>query len=169
MSPDAVRMRRNRHHAKGDHRYCSRGQCPDAFTGEGDVLPVAPRKPQVVATLPTPDGSALSVDPAGLAAAGLAAADAAERAPGGIELAVTAFVEALPYRDGDPRFLLAQIAVRLAQRVDETGAMPAAVRELRVMLMQLTEVPDQVSGPLDVHRLRRAQHRLDALLAGQGA
>lgn len=89
-----------------------------------------------------------------------------ERQPGGIEQAVIAFCAALPYASPDPRALLAQICVRLAQRVDETGAMPAAVRELRTMLMQLTEVPNQPAGPVDEARLQRAQRKLDLFLAG---
>jgi hypothetical protein len=89
-----------------------------------------------------------------------------ERVPGGIETAVIAFVESLPYQRPDPRALLAQIAVRLAQRVDETGALPAAVRELRVLLVQLTEVPNGPSGFVDEVRLRHAQRRLDTILAG---
>lgn len=161
-------MRRNRHHAKGDHRYCSLPKCDAAFEGVATPLIPPPAKcppPPPPLGVPTSrqngkSARGMSVD--------LGVLDEVPRVPGGIEQAVTAFIEALPYREPDPRALLAQIAVRLAQRVDETGAMPAAVRELRVMLMQLTEVPDQPSGPLDVHRLRRAQHRLDALLASQG-
>jgi hypothetical protein len=86
------------------------------------------------------------------------------RVPGGIEAAVLAFVEALPYKSPDPRALLAQIAVRLAQRVDETGALPAAVRELRVLLSQLVEVPNGPAGGVDETRLRAAQRRLDTIL-----
>jgi hypothetical protein len=57
------------------------------------------------------------------------------------------------------------IAVRLAQRVDETGALPAAVRELRVLLVQLVEVPNGPAGVVDEIRLRSAQRRLDSILA----
>lgn len=88
-----------------------------------------------------------------------------ERAPGGIETAVTAFVASLPYQVPDPRALLAQIAVRLAQRVDETGALPAAVRELRVLLVQLTDTPNGPAGVVDEVRLRSAQRKLDNILA----
>lgn len=141
-------MRRNRHHAKGDHQYCDAGQCEAAFPGLG-TAEVAP-----TATSAVPPVDELTVDD--------------ERKPGGIEQAVVAFVAALPYRGTDPRALLAQIAIRLAQRVDETGAMPAAVRELRVMLQQLTEIPNQPAGPLDVHRLRIAQRQLDSYITQQG-
>jgi hypothetical protein len=88
----------------------------------------------------------------------------AARLVGGIELAVVAFVDTLPFRPPDPRLLLAQIAVRLAQRVDESGALPAAVRELRVLLAQLVEVPNGPAGPVDEARLRAAQRRLDSIL-----
>lgn len=106
--------------------------------------------------------------PAAPVGVGPAPAVDGERAPGGIETAVIAFVESLPYLPGDPRELLGQIAVRLAQRVDETGALPAAVRELRVLLVQLTEVPNGPSGVVDEVRLRAAQRRLDSILARAG-
>ena len=89
---------------------------------------------------------------------------ASVRSLGGIEAAVTAFVEALPYEPPDARALLAQIAVRLAQRVDETGALPAAVRELRVLLAQLVETPNGPVDRVDETRLRAAQRRLDTIL-----
>ena len=62
---------------------------------------------------------------------------------------------------------MAQLAIRLAQRVDETGALPAAVRELRVILAQLAEVPGQPAGPLDEQQVRRAQRRVDQILANK--
>jgi hypothetical protein len=89
-----------------------------------------------------------------------------ERIPGGIEQAILAYIATLPYASPDPRALLAQILVRLAQRIDETGAMPAAVRELRVLLLQLAEVPNQPSGRVDEARLRRAAAKLDEMLQG---
>lgn len=90
-------------------------------------------------------------------------------APGGIEQAVTVFVEALAFADGDPRAILGTIAVRLAKRVDESGALPAAVRELRVLLAQISEVPGGPAGPVDEVRVRRAQRRLDQLIAATAA
>lgn len=84
-------------------------------------------------------------------------------------MAVEAYVGSLGLPAGDPRALMGQIAIRLAQRVDETGALPAAVRELRVLLAQLAEVPGQSAGPVDELRVRRAQRRLDVLLAHQVA
>lgn len=83
-------------------------------------------------------------------------------------MAVRAYVEALPYVDGDPRKILGDIAVQLARRVDESGALPAAVRELRVLLMQIAEVPNGAPGRVDEMRLRRSQRRLDGLLAQVG-
>ena len=131
---DAVRARRARQHKMGDHSLCDPRRC----------------------------------DYAGMQAAAAVPAEAV-RAPGGrvlggIEAAVEAFVDTLPYRAPDPRALLAQIAVRLAQRVDETGALPAAVRELRVLLSQLVEVPNGPAGVVDETRLRAAQRRLDTIL-----
>jgi hypothetical protein len=87
-----------------------------------------------------------------------------EPAPGGIEQAVTVFVEALAFQPGDPRAILGTIAVRLAKRVDDSGALPAAVRELRVLLAQISEVPGGPAGPVDEVRVRRAQRRLDQLI-----
>jgi hypothetical protein len=76
-----------------------------------------------------------------------------------------AFVDALPYPDGDPRHLLGELAVLIARRVDEDGAVPAAVRELRTLLVQLAEAPNGPAGFVDEGRLRRAQRRLDGILA----
>ena len=86
-------------------------------------------------------------------------------APGELEELTQAFVDSLPYAEGDPRRLLGAIAVKLAARVDKEGAVPAAVRELRTMLVQLVEAPNGPAGPVDEGRLRRAQRRFDALLA----
>lgn len=91
------------------------------------------------------------------------------RSRAGIETATAAFVATLRFPKGDPRELLGQIAVRLARRVDETGALPAAVRELRVLLAQLAEVPGRESGPVDELQARRAQRRLDQILAAASA
>lgn len=79
---------------------------------------------------------------------------------------MAAYLDAMPFAEGDPRALMGQICVRLAQRVDETGAMPAAVRELRTMLAQIGEIPNQPAGPVDDARYERALRRLDAYLAG---
>ena len=92
-----------------------------------------------------------------------------ERSPGGIEMATAAFVEMLGFASGDSRSLLGQIAVRLAQRVDDSGALPAAVRELRVLLGQLAEAPSGPSGRLDDLQVRRAQRRLDQILGSLAA
>lgn len=81
----------------------------------------------------------------------------------------TAFVATLPYGEGDPRAMLGQLAVELARRVDETGAAPAAIRELRVMLMQLAEAPNGPSGLVDEMRVRHHQRQLDAMLATAAA
>ena len=166
MSSEAVRKRRFRAHARGDHRHCSGWDRCDAgmpIPGRAGKVQVPERPAVAPPAPPPPSGRGVNAD-RGVLDEVPDIPD--ERVPGGIEAAVVAFVEALPYREPDPRALLGQIAVRLAQRVDETGAMPAAVRELRTMLMQLTEVPNQPTGPLDEHRLRRAQHRLDGILSG---
>lgn len=88
-----------------------------------------------------------------------------ERDQGGIELAVETYVASLGYPDGDRRAILGEIAVRLAKRVDESGALPAAVRELRVLLAQLAEVPNGPAGHVDEVRVRRSLRRLDSLIA----
>jgi hypothetical protein len=140
-SADAQRMRRVRAHKKGDHSLCTPKTCPETMQAGAEATTAR-------AAAPTP---AVQLD--------------GDRVPGGIETAVLAFVAALPYQSPDPRALLAQIAVRLAQRVDETGALPAAVRELRVLLVQLTEIPNGPSGVVDEVRLRAAQRKLDNILA----
>lgn len=156
MAESAESQRRRRRHRAGDHSLCDAARCA-ALSG---------------ARVPSgtdPTGQAPIVAQAASGAAGDAvAAPPGPREPGGIEVAVQAYVESLPYRAGDPRALLAQIAVRLAQRVDETGALPAAVRELRVLLVQLAEIPNGPAGFVDEVRLRRAQRRLDVLIAQAG-
>ena len=92
-----------------------------------------------------------------------------ERSPGGIEMATSAFVEMLGFAPGDPRALLGQIAVLLAQRVDDSGALPAVVRELRLLLGQLAEAPSGPAGKLDDLQVRRAQRRLDQILGSLAA
>ncbi|AGL19510.1 hypothetical protein L083_6000 [Actinoplanes sp. N902-109] len=88
-----------------------------------------------------------------------------ERQPGPIEQAVTAYVVKLGFDEEDPRGILGAICVRVAQRIDEGGALPAAVKELRGLLAQITEVPTQQAGPVDEVRLRRSLRRLDQILA----
>jgi hypothetical protein len=137
----ALRVKRSRLHGQGDHSLCRPERCQWALDPVDyvDETPPASRPRRV------------TIDPA-------------DRTPDKIEAAVTAFIETLPYEAPDPRYLLGQIAIRLAQRVDETGALPAAVRELRVLLAQLVEVPRGPSGQVDEIRLRAAQRKLDSLL-----
>jgi len=183
---DALRAKRSRYHRQGDHSLCLPGRCPSKPVLAVPPAPVgivAPNKAAIRAvsgpkngpwraenpsvepkTGPEPPPVVSAPRPA-VPAPPQAVDEVVERSPGGIEQAVIAFCAALPYASPDPRALLAQICVRLAQRVDETGAMPAAVRELRTMLMQLTEVPNQPAGPVDEARLQRAQRKLDLFLA----
>jgi hypothetical protein len=84
---------------------------------------------------------------------------------GEVEVEVSTFVASLKFPDGDPRRVLGSIAIRLARRVDQSGAAPAAIRELRVLLAQISEVPDAPAGPLDRSRAQRATRRIDTLLA----
>lgn len=83
---------------------------------------------------------------------------------GEIEAETQAFVDRLDFPDTDPRSIIGRIAVKLARRVDDGGANTSAIREFRVLLMQLAEVPDQPAGPLDGQRARRAVRRIDQLL-----
>jgi len=139
---DAERMRRVRRHNKGDHSMCTAKTCTEVRADAATMLAAS-----VVPSAPVVPGPGR------------------EGAAGPIQAAVTAFVDALPYQEGDPRRLLCLIAVQLARRVDETGAVPAAVAELRKLLMQLTEVPNGPAGPVDEIRLRSAQRQLDAIIA----
>lgn len=143
----AERKRRSRAHGKGDHSLCDQDRCRDARLGVTTTPPATPVAKVDVPQVPDP---AAAVD---------------EVAPGGIEQAVTVFVAALNFPAGDPRAILGTIAVRLAKRVDESGALPAAVRELRVLLAQISEVPGAPAGPVDEVRVQRAWRRLDALIA----
>lgn len=142
----AERQRRSRAHKKGDHSLCDPRRC-DGTSPASDVTPkhvTAPPKPAVT---PSPTLG----DP--------------PTAAGGIEAATEALVHELQLTAGDPRAVLGQIAIRLARLVDADDALPAAARELRVLLGQLGEVPGQPGGPVDELRVRRAQRRLDQILA----
>ena len=151
MASAAERQRRSRAHRAGDHSLCvDPTRCDPAAPGSvtaGHVTPVTAEPVTGSAAEPVVEETV---------------------GPGGIETAVTAYVEALPYKDGDPRKILGEIAVQLARRVDESGALPAAVRELRVLLVQIGEVPNGPSGFVDEVRVRRAQRRIDAMLAETG-
>lgn len=138
---DAERMRKVRLHKKGDHSMCT-AKCAVVRDEAAAAImaSAAPEIPMVPETAP-------------------------REGAGAIEAAVQAYVNALPYKTPDPRALLCLIAVQLAKRVDETAAVPAAVRELRVLLMQLTEQPNGPAGPVDEIRLRAAQRALDSIIA----
>lgn len=137
----ALRVKRSRLHKAGDHSLCKPDRCPDAEQRE-----------------PAPEASA-AVPPA--AEADLPADELAGR----IEASTRTLIEALPYEQGDPRKILGELAIELAKRIDDDGAVPASVRELRVLLVFLVEIPNESSGPVDELRLRRFQRRLDGLLA----
>lgn len=161
----AVRAKRARHHKAGDHSLCVRGRC-EALGGPVRIQTGLPGRPRLAPPGVFPPPAPRSLDPRRAGEVRVERdPESGERVPGKIELSVKSFVEALPYEPPDPRALLADIAVRLAQRVDETGALPAAVRELRVLLVQLTEVPNGPAGPVDEMRLRSAARRLDSILA----
>lgn len=122
---------------------------------------------------PIRNGPAASVTPAPVVTAAEATASPAAVTPDlgedddrdGIETVVRAYVDSLAHPPGDSRAILGEIAVRLARRVDQSGALPAAVRELRVLLAQLADNPTGPPGKVDDIRVQRAQRRLDALLA----
>lgn len=135
---EATRSRRKRAHARGDHSLCG-ARCRQR-------LPLAAEAAEPVA----------EASPAG------------DTSPGGIEQAVAAYVAALPFAASDPRAILGQLAVKLARHVDGAVSLPAAVRELRVVLAQIAEVPGQPAGQVDEIRLRRAQRLLDTMLAQIG-
>lgn len=134
----AERKRRSRAHGRGDHSLCLVDRCRDATASPEPAVSERPVEAPVQL-----------VD---------------DEFRGGIELAVQAYVESLSYAQGDPRSILGTIAIRLAKRVDDSGAVPAAVRELRVLLAQLTEVPNGPAGQVDEIRVQRALRRLDALI-----
>lgn len=130
---------RKKAHEAGDHSLCDASRCQ----------PV------------TPSVAAVTAEPEPV----VTAAPDADNDQDGIETVVRAYVESLGHPAGDPRAILGEVAIRLARRVDQSGALPAAVRELRVLLAQLAENPNGPSGMVDEVRVRRAQRRLDALLA----
>lgn len=94
-------------------------------------------------------------------------AEAAAREPGRVELATRAYVGALPYRGDDPRVLIGELAVALATRIDTTNALPAAVKELRLLLRDLAELPNGPAGPVDEVRLDSALRMMDAIIDAQ--
>lgn len=145
VTPAAERQRRSRAHRRGDHSLCDPARCDGTLAAGVTAPAVAAVTPPLAASEP----------PAG----------EPPPEPGPIETMAEAYVDALPYPDGDPRRMLGQLAVTLARRVDLDGAVPASVRELRTLLSQLVEVPNQQSGLVDELRLRRAHRRLDAILA----
>ncbi|MEV6633889.1 hypothetical protein AB0M54_24370 [Actinoplanes sp. NPDC051470] len=140
----AERQRRRRAHGKGDHSLCHTDRCRDARLEDRQPSP----DPAVTPDPPAPQPEDVEAAP-----------------PGGIEVAVAAYVVSLKYPAGDPRAILGEIAVRLAKRVDDSGALPAAVRELRVLLAQIGEVPNGPAGVVDEVRLQRTQRRLNSLLS----
>lgn len=140
----AERQRRAYAHKRGNHSMCNPARCR-ARRGVDEAVPAEPAPVPAVAE---PDPGTV---------------------PGGIEKAVTAFVGSLGYPEGDPRAILGQVAVQLAKRVDESGALPAAVRELRVLLAQIAEVPNGGPGSVDEVRLQRSRRRLDSLIVQQAS
>ncbi|MEU4590011.1 hypothetical protein [Micromonospora aurantiaca (nom. illeg.)] len=155
----AERAKRYRAHKRGDHTLCDASRCREART-----VTVAPERD-------TPSAAVTPVVP--VTAAAVSAPPQVVTAPplgddndqDGIETVVRAYVDSLGHPAGDPRAILGEVAVRLARRVDRSGALPAAVRELRVLLAQLADNPTGPAGKVDDLRVQRAQRRLDALLA----
>lgn len=142
MAEDAAtRAKRYRRHKQGDHTLCVAGRCEALGGASRTVTPPA-------------------VPPA-TADQGLAVMLAAGR----IEALAQEFVDSLPHGPDDPRHLLGQLAIELARRIDDEGAVPAAVGQLRILLMQLAEVPNGPAGVVDELRVRHHQRQLDALLA----
>lgn len=141
----AERQRRHRAHKRDDHSLCDPATCREARLEGRTERPALPQ-PE-----PKPQPSDIEDVPAG-----------------GIEVAVEAYVDSLRFKAGDPRAILGTIAVRLAKRVDDSGALPAAVRELRVLLAQIGEVPNGPAGVVDEVRLQREGRRIEALLAQVG-
>ena len=159
----ALRARRLRAHRRGDHVLCDSERCNEATPASGSAPSVVTES---VTAITAPVALSVVSDPsvpAPRAADGDQGDD--ELAMGGLETMARAFVDALPYERSDPRFIIGEIAILLAKRVDEDGAVPAAVRELRTLLMQLAESPNGPAGAVDEGRLKRAQRRLDGILA----
>jgi hypothetical protein len=77
--------------------------------------------------------------------------------------AVTEVLDALPFAEGDPRRVTAEIAKRLAEAFD---AKPSAgvARELNVCLSYLTDAPSDRPTQLDELRARRAARIAGLLL-----
>ena len=146
----ALRVRRSRLHKKGDHSLCDPARC--ASTVADTSVTTSDPALAVPTSSPSDSKPAESTD------------------AGGIETMARLFVDSLPYPPTDPRAMLGEIAVMLARRVDQDGAVPAAVRELRTLLMQLAEAPNGPAGAVDEARLKSAQRKIDGLLAlGQSA
>ncbi|WFE41941.1 hypothetical protein [Micromonospora sp. WMMD998] len=156
----AERQRRSRRHRAGDHSLCDETAACRRDGGDVADEPVTVTPPP--AETPSQPTAPQPTEPVGDELP--AAAD-----PGDIEAEVRDFVDQLlpKFPAGDPRRILCSIVVKLARRVDESGAAPAAIQQLRVMLMQIAEVPDQPAGPLDAARAQRAARRIGSLAAGR--
>lgn len=146
--PAALRAKRYRQHKQGNHSLCVAGRC-EGLGGTSRTV-TTPVTPPAAFVDPTPSVT-LSFE--------------LGRDVGRIEALAQEFVNSLPHGPDDPRYLLGQLAVELARRIDEAGAVPAAVGQLRILLMQLAEVPNGPAGVVDEMRVRHHQRQLDALLA----
>lgn len=160
---DKVRAQRARQHKRGDHSSCVAGRC-EGLGGAARThvtQPVTPAYPQVTSVTDVTESGrdADPVTPPDPASGGFV---------GRIEEITKAFVATLPYPDTDPRYLLGQLAVELARRIDSDGAIPAAIGQLRILLGQLAEAPNGPAGVVDEARLKHHQRQLDALLAVAG-
>lgn len=158
----ALRTRRSRAHARGDHSLCLADRCEVARDRAAEAALEAAARPDVPprAARRTKASAAVKAEPVTTAAP-------AEPPDGDGPLAAMAraMVDSLPYAASDPRRLIGELAVALGRKLDADGAAPPAVRELRTLLMQIIEVPNQPAGFVDEIRLRRAHRRLDAILA----
>jgi len=83
--------------------------------------------------------------------------------PGPVEVAVRELVESTGYDDGDPRRVLAVVALRLAASFDSSGSVTIA-RELRGHVASISEFSSEAATIVDDMRARRAARRVEGLI-----
>lgn len=143
------RQRRFQAHRKGDHSMCRPEHC------EGAVLEAKVRTAQVGPVYPV--GTDISPGDRLVASDGTVI--------GHIESATRRFVESLPFGESDPRFVMAAIAIAMAQKMDQGMLSGSAIQQLRIALGQMVESPGSQADRVDEQRLAANRRALDAIIA----
>ncbi len=84
--------------------------------------------------------------------------------PGPIETTLRTVLAEVRFPEGDPRLVLAQVALRIAQALDQRPTAPLS-NELKGLVTDIVTYADDPPGIVDELKARRAVRRLDGLLA----